>query len=333
MTETMKAFGLHDKNATAELIEVPFHEPGPGEVRVSVRASSVNGWDRFVASGMARDMMEHHYPVVVGKDFAGVVDAVGGAAERFAVGDQVVGITAGSPILDRNGSYAEYLIVEETGFIEPKREAQSFEQAASIGLAALSAQVCIDRIEPSEGQMVLIVGASGGVGAYAVQLAAARGALVIATGLEEDETLLGELGAAEIVDYTGDLAAAVRELHPDGVDAMVVAAQVGDGFSALAELVRDGGRIASLVGGADVEALAERNVTAANVAAQAETEPFARVVQLANDGAISIPITETHELDDAAEALGLHGKRHARGKTAIRIPERPRSDPDETPGS
>lgn len=85
MADTMKAFGLADEGSAAGFLEVPIPEAGPGEVRMRVRASSVNGFDAFVASGMARGSMEHRYPAVVGKDFAGVIDAVGEGAERFRV--------------------------------------------------------------------------------------------------------------------------------------------------------------------------------------------------------------------------------------------------------
>src|SRR4029453_11562707 len=95
----MKAFGLADEGAPAAVIEVPTPEPGPGEVRVKVRASSVNGFDVFVAKGMARGMMEHRYPVVIGKDIAGEIDALGEGASGFALGDEVAGIVPTEPHL------------------------------------------------------------------------------------------------------------------------------------------------------------------------------------------------------------------------------------------
>src|SRR5919108_4834950 len=108
----MKAFVLPDEASSATFLDVPAPEPGPGEIRVRVRASSVNGWDVFVASGMARGMMEHRYPVVLGKDYAGVVDALGEGSTRFTIGDEVTGIVPGEPFLGR-GSYAEELAVPE----------------------------------------------------------------------------------------------------------------------------------------------------------------------------------------------------------------------------
>ncbi len=314
----MKAFGLADENASAAVIEVPTPEPGPGEVRVRIRASSVNGYDVFVASGMARGMMEHRYPVVVGKDFAGVIDAVGEGVTRFAVGDEVAGITPNESHLS-SGSFAEYVVVPAEGFIERKPESLDFPQAASVGLAAVTGLVAVDAVGASQGDLVLIVGATGGVGNYAVQLAARNGATVIATGLPEDKEWIRALGASEVVDYSGDVAAAVREKHPEGVDALIVVVHIGDEFGPTAELVKDGGKIASAVGGADAEAFASRKIDAANILGQADPGSYAEVLRMAAGGSLTVPITRTYAFAELPEALGLVGKRSSRGKVAVTI--------------
>jgi NADPH:quinone reductase-like Zn-dependent oxidoreductase len=313
----MKAFGLADEGSSAGFLEIPVPEVGPGEVRIAVRASSVNGFDAVVAAGMARGMMEHRYPVVVGKDFAGVIETLGDGAAGFAVGDDVAGITPQEPFVSR-GSFAEYLVVPAEGFIARRPAAVEPEQAASVGLAATSALLSVEAIEPSDGDLVLIVGATGGVGAYAIQLAAARGATVIATGLPGDEAWLKELGADEVVDYSGDDAAAVRERHPEGVDALIDAVYLGDGFDTIAALVKDGGKIASVVGSAD-EALASRGIAATNVNGQEDPVAFAKVLEMAAGGALTVPITRTFTFEDLPEALGLSGKRHRLGKLAVTI--------------
>jgi NADPH:quinone reductase-like Zn-dependent oxidoreductase len=312
----MKAFGLAAEDATAAVIDVPTPEAGSGEVRITVRASSVNGWDVFVMSGSARGMMEHRYPVIGGKDYAGVVESVGEGVTRFAIGDEVVGIVPDAPFLS-TGAYAEQLVVPPEGFIVNKPETLSFEEAASSGLAALTALVSVDAAEVSEGDVVLIVGAAGGVGSYAVQLAAQRGATVVATARPEDEEWIRGLGAAEVVDYAGDVAAAVRSAHPDGVDSLIVAVQLGDAFGPIAGLVKDGGRIASTVGGAD--AVTERDIRATNVMGQSDPDAFAQVVGLAAAGTIQVPITRTFTFDELPEALGLVGETRSRGKFAVTI--------------
>ena len=300
------------------MLEVPTPEAGAGEVRVRVRASSVNGWDVYVASGSARGSMEHRYPVVGGKDFAGVIDSIGEGVSRFAVGDEVVGIAPGAPFLSR-GSYAEYLVVPAEGFIDRKPENLDFEQAASVGLAALTAFASVDAVEPSDGNVVLVVGAAGGVGSYSVQLAAGRGATVVATARPEDEEWIRGLGATEVVDYSSDVATTVRSAHPEGVDGLIVAVQLGDAFGPTVELVKDRGRIASTVGGADAEGVAERDIRATNVMGQSDPQAFAEVVRMAAAGTLVVPITRTFTFDELPEALGLVGEQRSRGKFAVTI--------------
>ncbi len=166
---------------------------------------------------------------------------------------------------------------------------------------------------------MLIAGATGGVGSYAVQLASARGATVIATVLPKDEDWIRGLGAAEVADYSGDVAAAVRGSHPGGVDALIVAVPLGDGFGPTADLVRDGGAIASTVGGADAEAFAGRKIRATDVDGQSDPAAFARVLRMAAEGALQVPMTRTFTFDELPEALGLVGERRTRGKFAVTI--------------
>jgi NADPH:quinone reductase-like Zn-dependent oxidoreductase len=314
----MKAFVLPDETSSATFQELEVPEPGPGEIRVAVKASSVNGFDVFVASGMARAMMEHRYPVVIGKDFAGIVDALGEGVDRFAVGDDVMGITPPEMHVGR-GAYAEYVAVPAQGFIERKPASLSFEQAASVGLAALTAEVALGAATVSEGDVVLITGATGGVGSYAVQVAAIRGARVIATGRPEDEEWVRSLGASEVIDYTGDVSAAVHASQPEGVDALIDAVNRGDEHGAVAALVKEGGYVVSTTGSADVDGLRARQVGGSNVMAQSDPAAFSRVAQMAGDGALQVPIKQTFAFDELPRALGLVGTRSSRGKFAVRI--------------
>src|SRR2546421_84557 len=149
----MKAFALRSFEEPAGVQEVPVPDVGPEDVRVRVRAASINGFDVFVASGVAKDMMEHRFPVVVGKDFAGVVDAVGEGVKRFGPGDEVVGIVPTEEVLWR-GSFGEYVVVPAEGFIEARPANVDFAAAAGLGLAGLAALVSVDAIDPSEGDVL-----------------------------------------------------------------------------------------------------------------------------------------------------------------------------------
>jgi NADPH2:quinone reductase len=314
----MKAFVLPDESGSATFADIPVPDPGTGEIRVAVKASSVNGWDTFVASGMARSFMDHRYPVVIGKDLAGVVDAVGEGVDRFAVGDEVTGLTPVEFPLGR-GTYAGFVVVPAEGFTEPKPAALTFEQAGSVGMAALTALVSADAADASDGSVILIAGATGGVGSYTVQIAARRGAHVIATSLPDDDGWIRSLGASEVVDYRSDVAGAVRAAHPDGIDALIDAVNRGDAHGALTRVVKRGGHVVSTNAAVDAEALEDLGVTGTSVVAQIDPAPFARVLRMVADGGLQVPIRRTFSFEEIPEALGLVGTRSSRGKFAIRV--------------
>lgn len=212
-----------------------------------------------------------------------------------------------------------FIVVPAEGFIQPKPRSLSFEQAASVGLAALAAGTAVAAANLSSGDVVLITGATGGVGSYAVQLAAAQGAHVIATGRPEDEDWMRSLGASEVIDYAGDVAAAVRAVRPEGIDALIDAVNRGDDHGSVAALVKDGGYVVSTTGSADVEGLRARQVGGTNVMAQSDPAAYSRVVQMAGDGELQVPLRQTFSFDELPTALGLVGSRSSRGKFAIQI--------------
>ena len=180
---TMRAVALDDFGAPPALRELPVPQPGPGEVLVRVQASSVNGFDGAVAAGYLRGMMEYRFPVVLGKDVAGTVAALGAGAARFGVGDRVFGVVM-PPALGPGG-WGEYVAVAE-GFLAAVLPALDLATAGALGLAGAAALAAVDAVAPTAGEPVLIAGATGGVGALAIQLAKARGATVLATARPGD---------------------------------------------------------------------------------------------------------------------------------------------------
>src|ERR1035437_1765255 len=239
---TMLAMVTDDYGAPLRLAERP--RPEPVSCEVQVRVASVNGFDVAVAAGRLRGMMEHSFPAGLGKDFAGTVEAIGEGVSGFAAGDRVFGVVM-KPMV-RDGSFAQYITVPEAIGIAPLPDRLDVPVAGALGLAGTAAIQALDALQLGAGELVLVAGATGGVGALAVQLAAAIGAVVIATGQPgPDQKFLRELGATHVVDYREDLAGAVRALAPEGVDAALHLA--GDG-SQLAALVRPGGRLVSTLG-------------------------------------------------------------------------------------
>jgi NADPH:quinone reductase-like Zn-dependent oxidoreductase len=246
---TIKALAIQGFDGSPTVIDVPAPEPGQDEVLVRVGAASVNAFDIAVAMGMMKDFMSYEFPAVLGRDLAGVVEATGADVEGFTEGDRVFG-TIGQKGFVRDGTFAEVSTPQASGLaLTP--EGVDDEQAGSLGVAGTTAMSAVEALDPSGGSTVLVVGATGGVGTFVAQLAAARGARVIASALPGDEDFVMGLGAAETVDYTNDLAATVRERYPDGVDALVdLVNRDAAAFAALAALVRAGGRAASAEGGA-----------------------------------------------------------------------------------
>jgi NADPH:quinone reductase-like Zn-dependent oxidoreductase len=300
----VKAFALTSPEPPATLVDLPEADIDPDGVRVRVRAASVNGFDVFEANGFLIGMMEHVYPTVIGRDFAGVVEAVGAERSEFAAGDEVLGFVPSAPPL-RHGTYADIVAASADVVLARKPSSVDFVTAAAIPLAGATALDSVDAVGVGPGDTVVIAGATGGVGSFAVQLAAQRGATVIATarpGAEED--FVRALGAVETIDYTaGDVADAIRSRYPDGVTALIDLANREDAFTAMAALVQDGGRVASTLGAAEVEALAAVNVRATNIMGAPTAEKLALLAEQVAAGSLRVEIQQTFPLEQAAAAL------------------------------
>jgi len=315
----MKAFALTAAGQPAALTDLPDPQPGPDEALVRIRTASVNGFDVYQASGGLMAMMPHDLPTVIGRDLAGVVVAVGVNRTDLAAGDEVLGFVTSAPPL-RSGTWAE-LVVGGSGLILARKPAGlSWEAAAAIPLAASTALDAVDAVVPKPGETVLIMGATGGVGAFAIQLAAQRGARVIASAMPgEDDAFVRSLGAAETIPWKeSGLGDAVRRLAPGGPAALIDFVSRGEALSGLAGLVKDGGRIATTLGAADVSALAERGISATNVAGSPTPEKLAFLAAQAAAGTLQVPIQRTFPLADAPEAIDAFNA-GTRGKLVLTV--------------
>jgi NADPH2:quinone reductase len=309
----MKAFALDALGGTppAAREDLPAPTPAADQVLVRVHASSANPVDNAIAAGMLSSMVEHEFPVVLGRDYAGVVEQVGAQVTRYSVGDEVYGFVPHANPTVRDGAWAELIVVPEDMSIAPKPEGVDLASAGAAPLAAITATAAIDALELTEGDTVLVVGATGGVGSLAVQLAAGSGATVIAPALAEDEEYLRALGVSELVDRNADIAAAVRERHPGGVDALLDLVSYAPG--AFDAALKDGGRVAS------PNSAAGDGPGRTNVMGVSTPENLDRVARLLDAGTLTVPIQATYELDHAGEALQALGATHIQGKLAIRV--------------
>jgi NADPH:quinone reductase-like Zn-dependent oxidoreductase len=300
----MRAFVLTDFRTTPELVDLELPEPAEGEVRVRVHAAAVNGFDTAVANNYLEGMMEHRFPVVLGKDFAGVVDAVGPGATGYHLGDRVFGVVT-KPFLG-DGSFAEYVTVPVSIGITTLPGEIDFADGAGLGLAGTAAVTILDAAHLQPGQTVLVVGATGGVGNQVVQLAAKTGAHVLATASSaEEQSLVTELGADATVDYaSGDIAEAVRRAHPEGVD---VAIHLAGDPAPLLRAVRSGGRFISTLLGSAAQ-LPSEDATVIGIYANPDAATLDRVARLHLDGVSRVRVQDTFPLDQAASALDAFGR-------------------------
>jgi NADPH:quinone reductase-like Zn-dependent oxidoreductase len=277
-----------------------------------VQASSVNPVDNSIAAGMLAQMgVEYEYPVTLGRDYAGVVEQVGADVTEYGPGDEVFGFLRHANPTARDGSWAELITVPSDASIARRPTTVDLAAAGAAPLAAITALTAVDALALSDGDTVLIVGATGGVGSFAAQLAAQAGATVVAPALPEDEQYLRDLGVTDIVPREGDVAAAVRERFPDGVDALLDLVNYAPGT--YEAVLKDGARVASPTGAAG------EGPGRTMVMAQPTTENLDRVAKLLDSGSLKVPVQATYELDRAAEALQALGTTHTQGKLAIRV--------------
>jgi NADPH2:quinone reductase len=293
----MKAVSISEFNADPIVRDVATPVPTDGEVLIDVEFASVNGMDAMTWAGMIEGMMPYELPITLGRDFSGTVAAIGAGVAGLAVGDPVFGMLLNMPL--HAGTFAEHTAVPVWGLAK-RPDGLDAKSAGALALAGTAAKTAIDALAPTDGQTVLIAGATGGVGAIAIQLAKSRGATVIATAATPEEVaFVHDLGADETVDYREDLAAAVTALYPDGIDTVLHAA--GDGI-ALAGLVASGGKFASTLG-VGPDQLAGSDVEAGVVMAIPSSETLDALAAAVSDGSLRVPISKTYTLDQVSQAL------------------------------
>jgi NADPH:quinone reductase-like Zn-dependent oxidoreductase len=301
---TYDAFGGPEALA---LTDQPRPKVGPSEVLVRVRSASVNPVDWKLMSGGLDGVMHTVFPVVPGWDVSGVVEAVGFDTPEFAVGDEVIAYNRKDYL--HGGTFAELTTVPVRSLAK-KPAALSWDEAAGLPLAGLTAWQLLTRLGVGAGDTVLIHAAAGGVGSLGVQIAVALGARVIGTASASSHDRVRELGA-EPVEYGDGVVDRVRALAPDGVT--VVADFVGGVLDTTLAVLADGGRHASV---------ADDSVTGSGgtwVWVRPSSTDLDSLAELVEQGRLRVPIAATFDLPDLADAFRLSQGGHAAGKIAVRV--------------
>jgi NADPH:quinone reductase-like Zn-dependent oxidoreductase len=309
---TMKAVRIHDYGGIEMLKyeDVPRPTPSDHELLVRVHAAGVNPVDDKVRSGMLANFVKFPMPLILGWDVSGVVEQVGKAVKKFKIGDAVFAYID----LKHAGAYAEYAIVGESEAC-PKPAKLTHVQAAAIPLAATTAwQALVDTAKIEKDQTVLIHGAAGGVGHFAVQIAKARGAKVIATGSTKSLPFLKELGADVTVDYTASKFEAVAK------DVDVVLDTVGgDTQERSFSVLKKGGVLVSIVQPPDQMLAKENGVRAVIFLAHPDGAELAEISKLVDAGKLNPTVSKTYPLSEASKAHEQIETKHTRGKLVLEV--------------
>ena len=312
----MRAFAVRSFGEPASVQDLPVPAVD-GAFLVRVRFAGVNPLDSNL---LGRLTAGSSYPLVVGIDFAGVAERVPAGDHGLRVGDRVFGMAR------THGSYAGYTAVAPAAAMEPVAripDGVADDQAAALPIPAVTALRTVDLLEVTAGQHVVVMGATGGVGGYAVQMARSRGAHVIAT-VRGDADEARRLGAEEVYDSQAvDVIDALRAAHPDGADAVLDLVNGPDTIRRDAEVIRPGGRLVSTIFAADESWFADHQITALNHASSANPlispEGLTTVAQMLADGTITARIRSTADLDAAGQVLEQLRRGGLRGKAVIRL--------------
>ena len=290
-----------------EVVDVPDPKMFADLVLVRIEAAALNPADLAFQSGAADPLVDSFFPVTPGWDVAGVVEQAGVATTGFQPGDEVIGYVRGQAM--HYGTYAEKISAEPRQLARKPRNL-SWAQAAGLPVAGLTAyQAIVHSLEVTAGDTVLVHGAAGGVGHLAVQIAIARGARVIGTGSEASQAFIESLGATP-VRYGDELVEQVRKIAPDGVDAVFDTAGRGS-LSTTQDIAALGARVATIT----------RSTTeypgTIDVYLHLDGDDLTRLVELAEEGKLTVHVGRTFPLAQAAEAQQLLAGGHARGKIIL----------------
>jgi len=309
---TMKAVRIHEYGGPEVLVyeDAPRPQAEKGDVLVQVHAAGINPVDWKVRQGLAKDSLHHHLPLILGWDVSGVVEAVGRGVWRLKVGDEVYS----RPDIMRDGAYAEYITIDQS-LAALKPQTIDHVHAAGIPLAAMTAwQALFDAGRLSAGQRILIHGASGGVGTYAVQLAKWKGAYVIGTASARNQEFLHELGSDGTIDYQ-DVAfeTVVRDVD------MVLDTIGGDTQERSWPVLKRGGILVSIISPPSPQKAAAHGVRQAYVFLEPKLTQLQEITALVDSGKLRCVVDTVLPLAEARQAHEISQSGHARGKIILKV--------------
>jgi NADPH:quinone reductase-like Zn-dependent oxidoreductase len=312
---TMKAIVVHEYGGPEVLKyeDVPRPEPKGDQVLVRVIAAGVNPVDALIRSGKYAKFFGTTLPLIPGYDIAGIVEKTGAKVTKLKTGDPIYAYVLWG------GGYAEYAVATD-GEASLKPKSLTYIEAAAVPLAALTAwQALIDSAKLRAGQTVLIHGGSGGVGSFAIQIAKARGAKVIATASTPNQDLLKQLGADVAIDYT------TTKFEEVAKDVDVVLDSVGkDTLARSYNVVKKGGFIATLVAQPDQAELDKHGIRGASISVKPNANELAEITKLIEEKKIKPVVSQSLPLTEAVKAQDQAATHHTRGKIVLQVADEPK---------
>jgi NADPH:quinone reductase len=312
----MKAIVVERRGEPGSLVEMPVPTPGAKEILVHVKVAGVNpiDWKR-------RDHGDQPVPFVMGQDFAGVVSATGGGVTQYRKDERVCGMARA------HGAFAEYTVVPEEGPGQPVAripDGVSDADAAAVPTAGLAALASVEWLHVGSGTILVVLGATGGVGGFAVQIARVRGARVIGSGRSTNESEARSLGIEAFIAYDREnVADAIKSTQRGGVDAVLDLVDNSEGIKAMADVLRGGGRIVSTIGAADVNWFELRRIAAWNLnmlqSPQVSNAGLLQLLDLVQQGRMATRIVGERRLEDALSALEDSQRGVISGKLVITV--------------
>jgi NADPH:quinone reductase-like Zn-dependent oxidoreductase len=308
----MRAIVIHEFGGpeVLKLEDVPRPTPAADEVLIKVYATGVNPVDWKIREGARKEKFPTNFPLILGWDVSGVIEEIGNDIKNFKKGDEVYS----RPDPTRNGTYAEYVVVKADQ-VSLKPKSLDHVKAAAVPLAGLTAwQGLFDHGNLQPGEKVLIQGASGGVGTFAIQFAKWKGAYVIATSSEKNIDFLKQLGADEVIDYK-------KENFEDrlrNVDLVfdTIGAQTQ---KRSLQVLKNGGRLITTVKPENEKDAEEKNIHIEGYMARSYPEELEEIAKLIDEGKVSPVIGKIFTLEQAAEAQQLSKEGHVRGKIVLKV--------------
>jgi NADPH:quinone reductase-like Zn-dependent oxidoreductase len=313
---TMKAVRIHEYGGREALIleEALRPDPAKDEVLIQVKATSVNPFDWAARAGYVAGYYSYAFPLILGLDVSGVVEAVGSEVKGFSIGDSVYARSHPS----KNGAYAEYITLPASA-VAMKPRSLDYIQSAAVPHAAFSAwDALIHVAKLAPGQTVLIHAAAGGVGTFAVQLAKTHGARVIGTSSAQNLDFLAGLGVDQTIDYN---ATRFEDVVHDVDVVLDLVGDMGDNTQSRSwKVLKPGGMLASLVQPPSQEAASEHHVTGSFVSAEGcDGQMLTQIGAWIDAGQLSPVVSHILPLEDIRAAHEISEGRHLRGKIVVTV--------------